>query len=117
MKHQNIAALIGAVFAFGPTTTALAADAANVKLEKLAKVSEADARATALAKVPGGSVQSAELEEEGGKLVWSFDISRPKMRSIVEVLVDAKTGVIVSRKNESPAEQAKEAKADKLAKP
>ncbi len=95
----------------------LAADASQDALKAQAKVTETDARSTALARVPGGTVQSAELENEHGKLVWSFDIKDSKSSSIVEVQVDAKTGRIVSKKTESPAEQAKEAKADKTTKP
>jgi len=94
-----------------------AARASQDALKAQAKVTESDARATALAKVPGGTVQSAELENEHGKLVWSFDIKDPKSPNVIEVQVDAQTGRIVSKKAESAAEQAKEAKADKLVKP
>jgi hypothetical protein len=91
-----------------------AAGASQDALKAQAKVRETDARAGALAKVPGGTVQSAELENEHGKLVWSFDIKDPKSPNVIEVQVDAKTGRVVSKKTESSAEQAKEAKADKL---
>ena len=77
------------------------------------KIAEAAARATALAQVKGGKVQSAELEREGGKVVWSFDIARPGSKNVTEIWVDANTGRIVSKKLETPAEQAKEAQADK----
>lgn len=56
------------------------------------KVSESAARATALARVKGGIVQSTELESEAGKLVWSFDIERPGSKNATEILVDANTG-------------------------
>ena len=91
---------------------ALAAGATQDALKAEAKVTEADARATALALVPGGTVQSAELENEHGKLVWSFDIKDPKSPKVTEVQIDAKSGKIASKKTESPAEQAKETKAD-----
>ena len=94
-----------------------AADRSQGALKSHAKVTETDARVTALAKVPGGTVQSAELENEHGKLVWSFDITKPKSPNVIEVQVDAKTGRIVSQKVESPGEQAKEAKADKALNP
>ena len=81
-----------------------------------AKVSEADARATALAAVPAGIVQSAELEIEHGKQVWSFDIKAPKSADVVEVQVDAMTGTIVSKKMESVKDQKKEALADQKTK-
>lgn len=96
--------------------TVLAAGGSQDALKAQAKVTESDARATVLAKVPGGTVESAELEIEHGKLIWSFDISYPKSKNVVEIQVDARTGRIVSKKSESPAEQAKEAKADKLLK-
>ena len=88
--------------------------APEVSLPSHPKVSQAAARATALARVKGGIVQSAELEHEAGKLVWSFDIERPGSKNVTEVLVDATTGRIVSKKQETPAEQAKEAQADKV---
>ena len=94
-----------------------AAGASQDALKAQAKVTESDARATALAKVPGGTVQSTELENEHGKLVWSFDIKDPNSPNVIEVQVDAQTGGVVSKKAESAAEQAKEAKADKLVKP
>ena len=94
-----------------------AAGASQDALKAQAKVTEKDARATALAKVPGGTVQTAELEKERGKLVWSFDIFDPKSPNVIEVQVDAKTGRVVSKTVESPAEQAKEVKADKMLKP
>jgi Predicted membrane protein len=50
----------------------------------------------ALEQSPNGSIKSAEIENEKGHLVWSFDISEPGTRNITELLVDAKTGKIVS---------------------
>ncbi len=79
-------------------------------------VSEIDARTIALGAVPSGNIQSAELETENGKLVWSFDIARPKTSVITEIQVDATTSRIVSNRTESRKEQAKEARADKSTK-
>ena len=62
----------------------------------------------ALTKAPNGTVKEAELEKEDGKLIWSFDIATPDSKDITEVLVDAKTGAIVSVDKETPEEQAKE---------
>ncbi|GAA0723380.1 PepSY domain-containing protein [Dokdonella soli] len=81
-------------------------------LHTQAKIAEADARATALQKVPDGTIASSELEKEHGKLIWSFDIKRPNSKDITEVQVDAKTGAIVSTQVESPADQVREAAAD-----
>ena len=82
-----------------------------------AKVSEATARATALAEVPGGEIKSSELEDENALLVWSFDIARPGSADISEVQVDAMTGQIASKVVETPEDQAKEAAADMQQKP
>ena len=78
-----------------------------------AKVKETKAKRIALEKVSGGTIKSAEIENEKGHLVWSFDISKPATRSITEVLVDAKSGKIVSISKENPAQQAAEEKADR----
>jgi uncharacterized membrane protein YkoI len=80
----------------------------QAKLMSQAKISEADARATALSKVPDGTIKESELEKEKGKLIWSFDISRPGTRDISEVNVDAITGEVVGMELETPKDQAKE---------
>jgi|ERR1700722_4636739 len=77
-------------------------------LERQAKITEAQARSTALDKVVNGTVKSRELEKEKGRLIWSFDIATPKTHNITEVQVDAKTGKIVSTHVETPFMQAKE---------
>lgn len=114
-KQFSVVAVALAMALSAPMVSA--AGGSQDALKAQAKVTEAGARATALAMVPGGTVQSAELENEHGKLVWSFDIGNPKSPNVIEVQVDARTGRIVSKKSESPSEQAKEAKADKLSKP
>jgi len=70
------------------------------KLQAEAKVSKADAQATALTKSPNGTVKEAELEREHGKLIWSFDIATPDSKDITEVNVDAITGNIVNVEHE-----------------
>jgi uncharacterized membrane protein YkoI len=85
----------------------------EAQLAARAKITRAQAEATALKKAPGGTVKSAELEEEHGKLVWSFDIARPGTRNLTEVLVDAVTGKVVSTQIETPAREAQEAAAEK----
>jgi uncharacterized membrane protein YkoI len=92
---------------------AFADPATQAKLAAGAKISEADARATALAKVPGGTVSSAELEKEHGKLIWSFDIAKAGSKNITEVQVDATTGKIVSTRIETPEKERSEAIAEK----
>jgi uncharacterized membrane protein YkoI len=77
-----------------------------------ARISEAQARDIALARVKGGTVKSSELEEEQGKVVWSFDIEQPARPGVMEVLVDAKSGKIISVKHETPQQEADEARKD-----
>ena len=77
-------------------------------LKAQAKAPSDSAMRTALAKVPGGAIREAELEKEHGKLVYSFDIRDPKKSGVEEVLVDAKSGKVVSAKHESAAAEAKE---------
>lgn len=89
----------------GPTQAQLAAQA---------KIKKSEAKRIALQRAPTGSIKSGEIENEKGRLVWSFDISKPGTRYITEVLVDAKTGRIISISKENPAQQAAEEKADKL---
>ena len=93
-------------------------EASQATLMKEAKVSEATARATALAQVPNGSVKSSEIERENGKLIYSFDITVPGKTGIDEVNVNAIDGSVVARSHEGAkaekkekAEEAKEKKA------
>jgi uncharacterized membrane protein YkoI len=67
------------------------------------------AKKTALAKVEGGVIKSAELEKEKGKLIYSFDVVAPD-KQIVEVNVDAMSGAVVSVEHESAAKEAAEEK-------
>jgi uncharacterized membrane protein YkoI len=99
--------------AWGIAAVAFAAQPNEAELTKQAKITKAQAQQIALAKVSHGTVKSAEIENEKGHLVWSFDIATPHTKNITEILVDAKTGKIISNRTESPREQAKEAAADK----
>jgi uncharacterized membrane protein YkoI len=91
-----VAAAIAPAFAAGQKTT----------------VSEGKARATALAFVRGGTIRSSELEREHGRLVYSFDISRPHMGGVEEIQISATTGKLVSRHHETPAKEAAERQAE-----
>src|SRR5437773_12095670 len=87
------------VAVLGAVPAMLAAET-QAQLQKEAKISMEKARATALKKVPGGKIESAELEREHGKLIYSFDIKTAKP-GVTEVNVDAITGKIVSSKQET----------------
>ena len=115
MKSTNLIAtlLALAVTAALGFTAATAKEKEDPKLLAKAKITKAAAEKTALTKAPDGTVKDAELEEENGKLVWSFDIARPGTKNITEVQVDAITGKIVLVEVETPKDQAREAKEDK----
>jgi len=98
----NISCLLAAVLIAG------CASESQEKLQSQAKITEAEARATALTKVPDGTIKEAELEKEKGKLIWSFDIARPNTKDITEVNIDAISGEIVAVDVETAKDQAKE---------
>lgn len=114
MKTINMLAVAAAILVADSTTSVLAASQeTQAQLRVEAKVTQAAAETTALAKVQNGKIKSGELEREHGRLVWSFDISMPHSKNITEVQVDAKTGKIVAVEIETPKDQAKEKAADK----
>jgi uncharacterized membrane protein YkoI len=69
-------------------------------LQAQAKISKADAQATALAKVPNGTVKECELEKEHGKIIWSIALNTPDSKDITEINVDAVTGDVVNIEHE-----------------
>jgi uncharacterized membrane protein YkoI len=82
------------------------------KLEAKAKITKAEAEKIALAKVPGGTIKEGGIEEEKGKVIWSFDIATPGTKDITEVQVDAMTGAVVDIAKETVADQEKEKQED-----
>lgn len=87
--------------------------AKDKKLEAQAKISKAEAEKIALEKVPGGKIKDSELEEEDGKLIYSFDIKTKGTKDITEVNIDAKTGEIIAVVNETAKDEEREAKEEK----
>jgi len=82
-------------------------------LMKEAQITMDSARAIALAKVPGATVESGEIERENGRLIYSFDLKRAGRTGIDEVNVNALTGKIVGKvQHESPKTETKEAKVE-----
>ena len=121
MKSVTYATLFATMLTLGAAATASAQAAkattkkeatSQAALRKEAKIAEADARKTALAAVPGGKVQSHELEREKGKLIYSYDIKVAGKSGIEEVNVDAMTGEIVAHEHEDAKTEAKEKKAE-----
>ena len=126
MRRINLVA-IAAALTVGIATTATAQQSAQMDsththttqarrhrrnpLAAQAKISEKTARATALAKVPGGKVQAEELEREGGKLIYSYEIKVAGKPGIDEVNVNAMDGSVVGNvQHEGPSTEAKEGK-------
>lgn len=81
----------------------------QAQMQKEAKISMDEAKEIALKKVPGGKIDSAELEREHGKLIYSFDI-KTKESGVTEVNVNAIDGKIVAVQKENAAKEAAEKK-------
>lgn len=109
-----------AAAAFALVSTAARAQSIKVKEEKpglaaRAKITADSAQRLALSHVAGGRLAAGEIEEENGKLVYSFDIRVSGKSGIEEVQIDAVNGAFVSKKHESPADEQKEKAADRKA--
>ena len=111
--NRSIRILLTALSVLFLLAVAVAQKTTQADLQKQAKITKEEATKTALARVPDGTVKEAELEKEKGKLVWSFDLTRPNTKDITEVQVDAVTGTIVSVEKETPKSEAAEKKAGK----
>jgi uncharacterized membrane protein YkoI len=93
--------------------------ATKEELASLAKVSQSDAQAAALATFQDRSkatVKEVELEAEHGCLVYSFDIAVSGKSGAQEVQVDAGNGKVLSSKHESPKKEAAEKAKEKAEK-
>ena len=101
---------ITTVFAFAAILAAgaFAATSTAKDTKQHPKITMEQARATALKKAPG-KVTSEELENEKGKLIYSFDIATSKT-DVTEVNVDAISGKIVAVQHENAAKEAAEKK-------
>jgi uncharacterized membrane protein YkoI len=84
----------------------------QAQLQKEAKMTMVDARAMAQKTVPTGKIASGEIEREGGKLIYSFDMKVPGKSGIDEVNIDAMTSTLISNQHETPKDEKAEAKAD-----
>src|SRR5476651_1127403 len=111
MKTKTaVIALLAAIIA----APSLSAQSVTVKEEtpgllKKAKITAEAAIATAQAKLPNAKLASAEIEQEGGKLIYSFDFKTEGKSGIDEVNVDANTGKQVGKiEHESPPAEKKE---------
>lgn len=103
----SAAAVAAPLFAQGPTPR-YPRDL-PAALMKQVKVSEPDAAKTALARIPRGHIQAVELENENGRLIYSYEIKVPSHKGIEEVNVNAKTGAVVNTEHENPGAEKAEA--------
>jgi uncharacterized membrane protein YkoI len=94
-------AMPAAALAQLPATTATAAPKptheTQAQLQKQASVALVDATAIAQKAVPNGKITGHELEREGGKLIYSFEMKTAGKPGIDEVNVDAMTGATVGK--------------------
>jgi uncharacterized membrane protein YkoI len=96
----------GAIIAAASTTLAAQGATPTYKrdlpaaLVKQATVSEANAAKTVAARLPNGRIQAVELENEGGRLIYSYEVKVPGRSGIEEINVNAKTGVVVNTEHE-----------------
>ena len=102
------------VAALAATAATLAAQPAPhisgaAALRARATISGDSAMAIARGRVPHGRIRSGELEEEKGRLIYSFDMKVPGKAGIDEVDVDARTGAVVGVEHESAADEKREA--------
>jgi len=82
-------------------------------LVKQTTVVESDAAKTAAARVKHGRIEAVELENEGGRLIYSYELKVAGRSGVEEVNVDAKSGKVVSTEHESAKSEAKEAAQEK----
>ena len=117
-KNFVLAVLISALLTSGSLVIAKSGGQENAneaKLARQAKITKEQAQETALKRAPG-KVESAELEKEHGKLVYSFDIRNAK-GTIDEVQVSAITGKVVRVEHENKKQEAAEKKAEQKKRP
>ncbi len=85
------------------------------EMKNMAKISLADAQATAI-KLVGADlkkIKGKELEVEEGCLLYSFDLQLKSTKGTEEIMIDAVSGQVFSQKHETPADEAEEKAADK----
>ncbi len=118
MAASLLLSLTAAVASAQPAKPAAAVKISEDKPGLLAKAKIKPDSAIALAKatVPGGTISDAEIENEDGALIYSFDIKVAGKKGIEEVHIDAMTGKMLKREHESPSDEKAEAAADKATK-
>ncbi len=120
IKWRSISVALLTVAVCAPVLAAQGVKVAESKpgLLKQAKITPDSAVAVAKATLPKATISSAEIEQENGKLIYSFDMKTAGKSGIDEVNVDALTGKLVGKvQHESAADEKKEADAEAAKKP
>lgn len=99
-----------AILAWGLAPLLAFADPLPIKIKEaepglLARAAFPPGKAFSLAdgRVPGGMISEAEIEEENGRLVYSFDVKVPGHPGVEEVNIDAMTGKYLGTDHEDDA--------------
>lgn len=95
-----------------PTSSDVVKSDLPAELAARAEVPVEAARATAQAAVPGAELVAEELEEEDGRLIYSFDLATAGSPGIDEVTVDAIDGSLLGIEHEDVATERAEAAQD-----
>jgi uncharacterized membrane protein YkoI len=100
MRKAAILGILG-LLGLAATVAFIQYDASyDAKLLARARLTPAQAEAKALAAVPGGKITESELEEEDGRLIYSFDLAVAGQDRIAEVEIDAVTGEILAQEQD-----------------
>jgi uncharacterized membrane protein YkoI len=106
-KHATLltAVILAAACATASKGTPRVVNGITIKEDKVGLWSRAtlapdSAIKIALARVPGGTIADAELEEEDGRLIYSFEIKVAGKSGEDEVHIDAATGEVVKQEHE-----------------
>jgi uncharacterized membrane protein YkoI len=108
MRSKYAILAVAIAVAAGCATHGVAREVNGVKIVEdkaglwaLATLAPDSAMKIALARVPGGTISKGELEEEDGRLIYSFDIKVAGKSGEDEVHIDARTGEVVKQEHES----------------
>jgi uncharacterized membrane protein YkoI len=93
-----------AASAAGVATGAAALQDESPGLRAQVKLTDAEARAIALQRIPGGRIVQAKFEAEGNTPLYTYELRVPNWRGTVELEIHAGTGAVVSEEREETDE-------------
>lgn len=116
MRNVSIAVALTVTIGGASTVQAQAAYKRDIpdSLAARAKIDEPAAAAIAQKRFRTGTIQAVELEQENGKLIYSYELKVAGRKGVEEVNVNAMTGKIVAVEHESAAAEKAEAEAEKV---